>query len=107
MIGVIDRCLFLEIYVEEITAKQDRLIDTEVNGKLERAYLVAVESNDADTMWSVEDSVSELGILARTAGAEVVGTLIQRLPHPDGQTYVGKGRAQDLATWKNSWMLTS
>ncbi len=97
MIGVIDRCLFLEIYVEETTAKQDRLIDTGVQRKLERAYLVAVESNDHDTMWSVEDSVSELGILAHTAGAEVVGTMIQRLPHPDGQTYVGKGRAQELA----------
>jgi len=40
--------------------------------------------------------VSELGLLARTAGATVVGTIIQRLPHPDGATYVGKGRAQEL-----------
>ncbi|GAC1648146.1 MAG: GTPase HflX [Ktedonobacteraceae bacterium] len=83
--------------MEETTAKQDRPIDTGVHPKLERAYLVAVASNESDTMWSVEDSVSELGILARTAGAEVVGTMIQRLPHPDGHTYVGKGRAQELA----------
>jgi len=83
--------------VEETTAKQDRLIDTGVNRRLERAYLVAVESNDQDTMWSVEDSIAELGILAHTAGAEVVGTMIQRLSHPDVQTYVGKGRAQELA----------
>lgn len=48
-------------------------------------------------MWSVEDSVSELGTLARTAGAQVVGTMIQRLPHPDPSTYVGKGRAQELS----------
>jgi len=27
----------------------------------------------------------------------VVGTMIQRLPHPDHLTYVGKGRAQELA----------
>lgn len=83
--------------MEETTAKQDRLIDTGVNRRLERAYLVAVESNDQDTMWSVEDSIAELGILAHTAGAEVVGTMIQRLSHPDVQTYVGKGRAQELA----------
>ncbi|GAC1389993.1 MAG: GTPase HflX [Ktedonobacteraceae bacterium] len=83
--------------MEETTAKQDRLSDTGVKRKLERAYLVAVESNDHDTMWSVEDSVNELGILAHTAGAEVVGTMIQRLSHPDMQTYVGKGRAQELA----------
>lgn len=48
-------------------------------------------------MWSVEDSLTELGILAHTAGAKVAGTLIQRLPHPDGATYVGKGRAQELS----------
>src|SRR5579885_2714742 len=35
-------------------------------------------------------------MLARTAGAMVVGTIIQRLPHPDVATYIGKGRAQEL-----------
>jgi GTPase len=44
----------------------------------------------------VEDSLSELGTLARTAGAEVVGSMIQRLRHPDVTTYIGKGRAQEL-----------
>ncbi len=96
MIEMIISLSIAQTFVEETTAKQDRLIDTGVNSKFERAYLVAVEANDSDTLWSVEDSVSELGILALTAGAEVVGTLIQRLPHPDGQTYVGKGRAQEL-----------
>ncbi|QBD83599.1 GTPase HflX [Ktedonosporobacter rubrisoli] len=47
-------------------------------------------------MWSAEDSISELGTLAHTAGATVVGRMIQRLPHPDQVTYVGKGRAQEL-----------
>jgi len=47
-------------------------------------------------LWSVEDSLSELGTLARTAGAEVVGTMVQRLRHPDVTTYIGKGRAQEL-----------
>ncbi len=48
-------------------------------------------------MWGAEDSLSELAALARTAGAKVVGTMIQRLPHPDHLTYVGKGRAQELS----------
>jgi GTPase len=47
-------------------------------------------------LWSVEDSLSELGTLARTAGAEVVGTMVQRMRHPDVATYIGKGRAQEL-----------
>ena len=48
-------------------------------------------------MWSSEDSLSELDALARTAGAEVVGTILQRLWHPDSNTYLGKGRAQELS----------
>jgi GTPase len=48
-------------------------------------------------VWSVEDSLSELGALARTAGADVVGTMVQRLRHPDVATYIGKGRAQELS----------
>jgi GTPase len=47
-------------------------------------------------LWSVEDSLSELGTLARTAGADVVGSMIQRMRHPDVATYIGKGRAQEL-----------
>lgn len=48
-------------------------------------------------MWSVEDSLHELGTLARTAGAEVVGTMVQHLHHPDVGTYLGKGRTQELS----------
>ena len=80
-----------------ITAKHDRTTETGARSKLEHAYLVAVESNEQESLWSVEDSLSELGALARTAGADIVGTMIQRLRHPDGATYLGKGRAQELS----------
>ncbi len=63
----------------------------------ESAFLVAVEHDESENLWSVEDSLNELGALARTAGAEVVGTLIQRMRHPDVATYIGKGRAQELS----------
>jgi len=70
------------------------------NGSLrkqhEQAFLVAVDQEESDSLWSVEDSLNELGTLARTAGAEVVGSMIQRMRHPDVATYVGKGRAQEL-----------
>ena len=81
----------------QLTTKIDRFIETGVKRGPERAYLVAVEADERDTMWGAEDSLSELAALARTAGATVVGTMIQRLPHPDHLTYVGKGRAQELA----------
>lgn len=83
--------------MEVDTAKQGRLIETGFPGKLERAFLVAVESDESENLWSVEDSLSELATLARTAGAEVVGTMVQRLRHPDVATYLGKGRVQELA----------
>ena len=57
---------------------------------------MAVEHDQSESLWSVEDSLSELATLARTAGARVVGTMVQRLRHPDVATYIGKGRAQEL-----------
>ncbi len=62
----------------------------------ERAFLIAVNSKKADTHWSVEDSLAELASLAKTAGAEVVGTAVQQLEKPDPRTYFGKGRAEEL-----------
>jgi GTPase len=64
---------------------------------VERAFLAAVDADREDALWSAEDSVAELASLARTAGAEVVGSLIQRLRMPDRATYLGKGRANELA----------
>ena len=81
---------------KELTPKQNRLIDISSRGGHEHAFLVAVDQDESESLWSVEDSLSELGTLARTAGAEVVGTLTQRLRHPDVATYIGKGRAQEL-----------
>jgi GTP-binding protein HflX len=84
---------------DSLTAKNGRqLTATPGSGDTaERAYLAAVDTFDAEALWSAEDSVTELASLARTAGAEVVGTMIQRLRHPDAATYLGKGRAQELA----------
>lgn len=78
------------------------MIDASSRTRPERAYLVAVEQDESESLWSVEDSLSELGVLARTAGAQVVGTLIQRLRHPDVATYIGRGRAQELSDLKKT-----
>lgn len=58
---------------------------------------MAVEQDESESLWSVEDSLQELGTLARTAGAQVVGTMVQRLRHPDVVTYLGKGKVQELS----------
>ena len=45
----------------------------------------------------MEDSLEELALLADTAGAEVVGALVQRLTKPNAAYYLGKGKVRELA----------
>jgi GTP-binding protein HflX len=44
----------------------------------------------------VETDLDELAELVATAGADVVGRVIQRRDQPDPATYLGKGKAQEL-----------
>lgn len=45
-------------------------------------------------------SLEELGQLARTAGAEVVGSIVQYLPHPSPRHYLGEGKLEELVSLK-------
>ena len=44
----------------------------------------------------LEDSLAELGLLASTAGAEVVGAVTQRLDRPRPATLIGTGKIDEL-----------
>ncbi|MBI4287376.1 MAG: GTPase HflX [Chloroflexi bacterium] len=46
--------------------------------------------------WSVDSSLEELALLCRTAGAQVVGKLVQRREHPSPQHYLGKGKIEEI-----------
>ena len=61
----------------------------------ERAILVAVELKSQDPLWDLDDTLTELGYLARTAGAEVVGTISQRANRYT-TFYMGKGKLEEL-----------
>ena len=61
----------------------------------ERAILVAVELRNHTHLWSLDDTLSELAYLARTAGARVVEKLSQRSERLTS-TYVGKGKLQEI-----------
>ncbi len=61
---------------------------TSTQEEKERAYLVGLDS---------ERSLEELARLADTAGAVVVGTMLQKKTRPDTATYIGSGKAQELA----------
>ena len=46
-------------------------------------------------LWRLKDSVKELGELASSAGAEVVGIITQTLSK-HSNTYLGKGKIEEL-----------
>lgn len=62
--------------------------------RLEKVVLIGVYSQG--TVIDAENSLRELAALCETAGAQVLEGIIQRLPHPDNSTYLGKGKAQEL-----------
>lgn len=62
--------------------------------RLERVVLVGVYARDAE---AAELSLRELAVLAETAGSEVLDGVLQRRQTPDPSTYLGSGKAAELA----------
>jgi GTPase len=63
--------------------------------RLERVVLIGVWTEG--TLVNAENSLRELSRLAETAGSQVLEGLIQRRGKPDPATYVGAGKAAELA----------
>ena len=64
--------------------------------KLERALLISVKTKGrSSSLWTTEDSLNELGELARSAGARVVGSMVQNLDRPT-HLYLGKGKVEEI-----------
>ncbi|MEC5183540.1 GTP-binding protein HflX [Cryobacterium sp. MP_3.1] len=64
--------------------------------RLENVVLIGVYS--ARSLLDAENSMRELAALAETAGATVLDGLLQRRATPDPSTYLGKGKALELAS---------
>ena len=62
----------------------------------QRAIIVAL-ADDHRTPAEVQASLDEIERLTDTAGSDVVERAVQRRPHPDPATYLGKGKAEELA----------
>ncbi|MDQ8165304.1 MAG: GTPase HflX [Gemmatimonadota bacterium] len=62
----------------------------------ERAILVGAPLKRSNDRRAVDEHLEELGRLADTAGARVVGTLTQSLDRPDASTYIGRGKVEEL-----------
>ena len=65
----------------------------------ERAVLVGIErKGDPDAAMRLASTLSELERLSETAGASVVATTSQRLVSPNPRTFVGSGKAEEIAS---------
>src|SRR4051812_19013022 len=67
---------------------------TEREQQTELGLLIAVD--DHDESWAIQDSLEELARLAESVDVEVVGSVVQKLPHPLASTYVGKGKLEEI-----------
>ncbi|HUJ71056.1 MAG TPA: GTPase HflX, partial [Verrucomicrobiae bacterium] len=63
----------------------------------ERALLIGLERPGHDK-WAVKDSLEELRELAVSAGAEVLDLISQKRDTPSAPTFIGTGKAEELAT---------
>ena len=67
----------------------------------ERAFLVSLVTRNTSRA-AVESSLDELRLLSGTAGANVVGSMVQRLPVPSKSYYIGEGKLTELIAEKDS-----
>lgn len=68
---------------------------TQFEERRERAVLVGVDRPGSS--WPLASSLAELGRLADTAGADVVASTTQKLDSPNPRTFVGTGKAEEVA----------
>jgi GTP-binding protein HflX len=61
----------------------------------EKAVLVGLV-HKLQTEEQVKEYLEELAFLAETAGAKAVKRFMQKLPHPDSRTFVGKGKLEEI-----------
>ena len=62
----------------------------------ERAFLIGVELQGQEQVLTMDDSLKELGMLASTAGLNVVGQTTQKLNKPNPKTYIGSGKVDEV-----------
>ena len=81
-----------QLWMKEIELAEDRVRKAiEQGGLVETAEKVMLISTDS------EESLDELASLAETAGAMVITRVIQNRQKPDSATYIGSGKAEELA----------
>ncbi|HHY16149.1 MAG TPA: GTPase HflX [Firmicutes bacterium] len=62
----------------------------------QNAYLVALQQS-FQKEWEIEENLAELAELATDAGLHVIDSFVQRRSYPEPGTFIGRGKALELA----------
>ena len=62
---------------------------------MEKAILIGLITPES-TQDQAYEYLNELAFLAQTAGAKPIRNFIQKLPHPDNKTFLGKGKIEQV-----------
>ena len=79
----------LSTELEDVTEVEYRQL------RLENVVLIGIYAQGSQD--DAENSMREMAALAETAGATVLDGLLQRRAHPDPSTFLGRGKAAELA----------
>ncbi|MDE0573353.1 GTPase HflX [Demequina sp. B12] len=81
--------------IDNLSTELDDITEVEYRQlRLEKVVLVGQFARGRAE--DAEVGLRELAALAETAGSQVLDGLLQRRPHPDPATYIGKGKAEEL-----------
>src|SRR5262245_60226888 len=69
----------------------------ELSSSPEKALLIGLVTGGASGAARSESSIAELGQLAESAGATVVGQVVQERQKPDPATLIGRGKLEDVS----------
>jgi len=78
-----------------VSKRQYPTTGIELDERRDRAVLVGIDRGRSD--WPVEESLAELERLAHTMGADVVASATQKMERPHSRTFIGPGKAEEVA----------
>lgn len=79
-------------YIDSLTSFSKDTTKTETSSGKERAFLIALVDSDQDD----NEDLLELRELARSAGVDVVGQLVQLRRYGQSRSYLGSGKIEEL-----------
>lgn len=84
-------------YHQNRSRKRLTATETDFDVLIQKCVIVAL--NTKESVEEVENSLDELALLVDTAGAEVIHREIQNRDRPEPGTYIGTGKAQEIANF--------